>query len=185
MRYIAKVRFMGPYTIDFLNLDGYLFNTLQGSLKGLRRERPGLTPVRVELVKNVPTHAERLKIPADLGTQMVTLTQRLEQVRELRVWAKALADAAKSTEVLIEDEREGLVKTVVTALRNTSNIEDSGILGHFQETLRYFGQVAQEAARTRAQNAAAAAEAEAAEAAEAAEEEAEVEETEAPALPDT
>lgn len=180
MRSTAKISFMGPYAIDFTNLDGYLFNTLKGGTKGLRRERPGLVPVRIELVKNVPTHAAKLKIPADLGTQMVTLTLRLEQVRELKVWAQALADAAKSTEVLIEDEREGLVKTVVTALRNTSNVEDAGILGHFQETLGYFGQVAQEAARTRAQNAAAAAEAEAAE-----EEEAEVDETEAPEPADT
>lgn len=177
MRSIGKIRFMGPYAIDFLNLDGYLFNTLKGALKGLRRERPGIVPVRVELVKNVPTHAVALKIPADLGTQMVTLTLRLEQVRELKVWATALAAAAKSTEVLIEDEREGLVKTVVEALRNSSNVEDAGILAHFPETLRYFGQVAQEAAKTRAQNAAAAAEAE--------EEEAEVDETEAPAPPDT
>lgn len=57
--------------------------------------------------------------------------------------------------MLLEDQREGLVKMVVDAVRTSTGLENQGLVVAFQNTIRYYGQLGAQAAKARAKNKAA------------------------------
>lgn len=162
MRPMIMGRFIGPFVYDIQPLDGVLVITPAKALWGLSRQKEGWEDVQTEIVDHVADYAVKLMVAPDLGTQVQTLTGQLEQVRDLKAWAADLLRAATSTEVVLEDRREALVKVLVTAVRTTANREDPGLMAAFEKTLRYYGQHGKRAANTRAKNAAAKAAAKAA-----------------------
>lgn len=156
MRDIAKGKFMGPFIMNIQSMEGILVHAVKGALRGLRREKEGWFEARVELLENLQKYAPTLRISSDVRTEILTLSQQLDEVRELQIWAESLADAAKATKVLLEDQREGLVKMVVDAVRTSTGLENQGLVVAFQNTIRYYGQLGAQAAKARAKNKAAA-----------------------------
>lgn len=153
--------FEGPYLIDFQNLSGFLYEVAEGGLQGLRREKTGWDKVNHELTTKLPTHADALRVAPDLGTQLTTLNTRIGEVRALKVVFSKVFEVLKETEVVLEDEREGIVGLVVDSARKAAKRKDPGLMVVFEETIRYHGQIGKRAAQSRRKNEAAAEEAEA------------------------
>ena len=166
--------YAGSLAVDFQHLDGVLVDLPEGGTRGLRREKNDWDRVDLELATRLPLHAGTLRIAPDLGTQVSSLNERLEQVRAFKVAVDKLAEVAMETEAFLEDEREAVVGLVVDAVRKAAKRTDPTMMTAFEDTVRYHGQVAKRAVKTRRRNEEAAAQEAAAE--EAAAEEAAAEE---------
>lgn len=159
MRLTVIKRHEGPYALNYQTLELVLCEVEGGGTRGLRREKEGWSEAEAELLLKVPTHADALNVSADLATKITTLTQRLAEVRALKVQAQKLASVAAQTEVILEDEREGLVKLVADAARKTSARKNPELKVAFEKTISYHGQRGKKAAKTRQKNEEAAAQA--------------------------
>jgi len=151
--------FEGPFTLDFQNLNGVLIDAADGATQRRRREKEDWEKASHELTSRLPIYAADLRVTADLGDQIATLNERLAAVRALKVQAEKLVEVLGETEVVLEDDREGLVGLVVDSARKAKRT-NPGLMVAFQETIRYYGQVGKRAARSRLKNQEAAAEAE-------------------------
>lgn len=143
----------GDHVINLQHLQGHVIDAAKGATRGLRRQKPGIAGVLVELSVNIPAHAETLGLPADTYTQIETTTERLEQVRAARTLIAKWAEVLEETEIFLEDEREGQIGHVVNAVRGASRRKDPSVVASFEETIRYHGQIATRAAKTRRKNA--------------------------------
>lgn len=145
----AYVQFNGPLSLDFTPLEGTVINAISGVTRGVRREKEGIEKVLAELQQNLPIHAAVLGIAPDVHTRTATLTEKLAKVRAARVLTETLTRALSETEVMLEDEREGEIALVVDAVRRTAVRKDPAIAASFDETIRYHGQIATRAYKTR------------------------------------
>jgi hypothetical protein len=64
-----------------------------------------------------------------------------------------MAEVLEETEAYLEDEREGEIGLIVSAVRGAARRKDSTVLTAFEETARYHGQIALRAHKTRRKNA--------------------------------
>ena len=135
------------------HLQGHVIDAAKGATRGLRRQKPGIAPVLTQLSTNIPAFAETLGLPADTHTQINTVTERLEQVRAARTLIAKWAEVSRRPRIFLEDEREGQIGLVVNAVRGASRRKDPGVVASFEETIRYHGQIATRAAKTRRKNA--------------------------------
>jgi hypothetical protein len=131
-----------------------------GGTRGLRREKEGFEKADKELEQNLPVHAAMLGVDPGTYGRVATLTQQIGDVRKVRVIVGKLLEVLDETEVYLEDEREGVLGNIVNAVRNAAKRKDPSVTAAFEETIRYHGQVATRAAKTRRKNAEAAEETE-------------------------
>jgi hypothetical protein len=143
--------FEGPFVLDYQNLSGVLIDAADGATLGRRREKNDWEKANLELTSRLPIHAAALRVAPDLGDQITTLNDRIAQVRALKVQAEKLVEVLGETEVVLEDEREGLVGLVVDSARKAKR-NDPGLMVAFQEAIRYHGQLGKRAAKTRWKN---------------------------------
>jgi len=151
--------FEGPFVLDYQNLSGVLVDAADGALQGRRREKEDWEKAKLELTSRLPIYAAALRVAPDLGDQIAALNDRIAEVRALKVQAEKLVEVLGETEVVLEDDREGLVGLVVESARKAKR-NDPGLMVAFQETIRYHGQIGRRSAKTRWKNQEAAAEAE-------------------------
>ena len=150
--------FNGPFIVDCQSLNGILIDAASGATRGCRREKEDWDKANHEMLTRLPIHAAALRLAPDLDTQLAALNTRIAEVRALKLAAAKLVEVAEETEVVLEDEREGIVSLVVEAARKAAKRTDPGLMVSFEETIRYHGQLGRRAAQTRRKNARAAAE---------------------------
>ncbi|AKT38725.1 hypothetical protein [Chondromyces crocatus] len=145
--------YKGALVLDIQHLSNVVVDVVPGATRGLRREKEGWARVDKELSTNVPFQAELLGVAPDIYARVERLTEQLGSVREAQLFVSKLAQVLDETEIVLEDEREGVVATVVDAARRTAKRKDPTVLAAFEQTIRYHGQVALRAAKTRRRNA--------------------------------
>jgi hypothetical protein len=144
--------FQGPFQYDFNYLSGIIIQAVNGATRGLRRQKPGIEKVLNELQQNLSSQASILSVPTDMYTNITSITDKLTKVREARVLVSKLAEVLAETEAFLEDEREGEIGNVVIAVRRAAVRKNPAVVALFEETIRYHGQLALRAHKTRRKN---------------------------------
>lgn len=140
--------FTGPLTVDLQHLDGIVVDAAEGAMRGARREKEGVDKTLKELDGSIPKHSSAIGLAPDVLTRIQTATERLASVRAARIIVGKLVEVLEETQICLEDEREGDIGLVVGAVRRTGTREP-GVLVHFEETIRYHGQIGVRAAKAR------------------------------------
>lgn len=141
--------FHGSLILNLQHLEGIVIDAIAGATRGLRRQKQGIEKVLHELQHNIQSHASTLGIAPDAYDRIANLTDQLTKIREARVHVSKLDEVLMETEAFLEDEREGQIGLVVEAARRAAIRRDPTIVALFEETIRYYGQIALRAHKTR------------------------------------
>jgi hypothetical protein len=145
--------FKGNLNPDLTHLNGIAVDLGHGTMRGLRREKHGIQKVLSEIQQGIPVHAATLGVASDIHDRISVLTDKLEKVRQARVEIDKLSEVLEETAAYLEDEREGEIGLIVSAVRAAARRKDPAVLTVFEETTRYHGQIAARAHKTRRKNA--------------------------------
>ena len=145
--------YKGPFTLDLTDLTDTLVDAIPGTTRGLRREKDNIAPALSEIQKGIPLHAATLGVAPDLHERIAAQTTNLEKVRAARVLVTKLGEILDETEIILEDEREGDIGTIVKASRDAARRKDPAVLAAFEQTILYHGQNAARGQATRRKNA--------------------------------
>jgi hypothetical protein len=140
--------YTGPLTIDLQHLEGVVVDMADGATRGLRREKEGVEGTIKELGISVPAHGAAIGVATEVLGRIMTATERLAELRAAKLTLAKMLEVVEETEVCLEDEREGDIGLVVGSVRRVGG-RDPGVLVHFEQTIRYHGQIALRAAKTR------------------------------------
>lgn len=144
--------YQGDLVVDLQPLKGVLLDAVHGATRGLRREKPGIEKALSEIKQNIPAHAEILGVTPNICEHAAALTERIALIRKMRVQIDKLAEVLAETEAFTEDELEGDIGLIVNAVRRASIRKDPTIVALFEETIRYHGQHALRAHKSRLKN---------------------------------
>jgi hypothetical protein len=144
--------FQGDVVIDLQPIKPVLIDAVPGATRGLRREKSGIEKALSEIKQNIPPSADLLGVSPAIGERAAVLTERLALIREARARVDKLAEVLAETEAFIEDEREGEIGHIVSSVRRAAIRKDPAVVALFEETIRYHGQIAMRAHKTRLKN---------------------------------
>jgi len=153
--------YTGPLTFDLTAIALLLVDLAPGALRGLRREQPGIEGVISELEAGVPKLGAKAGISSDVYAEFEKKQIVIAQIREARLIFDKAAEVLAESEAYYEDQREIDITLMASAVRTAARRRDESLRAAFEKTLKYYGQIAAKAARTRRKNAKAEAEAEA------------------------
>jgi hypothetical protein len=144
--------FQGDVVIDLQPLKPILIDAIPGATRGLRREKPGIEKALGEIKQNIPTSAGLLGVAPSISDRATDLTEKIASIREARARVDKLAEILAETEAFLEDEREDEIGHIVSSVRRASTRKDPAVVALFEETIRYHGQLAARAHKTRLKN---------------------------------
>ncbi|HZF47589.1 MAG TPA: hypothetical protein VE093_03005 [Polyangiaceae bacterium] len=142
----------GDLAPDLQPLKGILIDALSGATRGLRREKPDIEKALFEIDQNIPGSASILGIAPSVRDHIADLTEKLALIREARARIKKLAEVLAETEAFVEDERENEIGHIVSSVRRAAIRKNPAVTSLFEQTIRYHGQIAARAHKTRRKN---------------------------------
>jgi hypothetical protein len=148
-------RYTGALTIDITSLKDDIIDLKPGAMQRLRREKPGIESVLSELASTKSKH-EDAGISATVYGRILTRTQKLEVIREKSAIVAKMAEVLLESEVWLEHDRENDISLLVDSVKSTEHRTGSPVTALFEDTIKYNGQFAEKAAKTRKKNALAA-----------------------------
>ncbi|MCC6551702.1 MAG: hypothetical protein IT372_01610 [Polyangiaceae bacterium] len=140
--------YTGSLNINLQHLDGVIIDAEDGATKGWAREKPGFDAAKKEMDGSLPAHAATIGVAPEVMARIQATTDRLSEVRQARIAVAKQLEVLEETEAFLEDKREADIGVVVGAVRRVGK-RNRGLLIHFEETMRYHGQIGVRAAKTR------------------------------------
>jgi hypothetical protein len=145
--------YIGPLNPDLLPIASILVDLTPDQNRSMRSEQEGIDQVIEELKQNVVSVLGKATIPTDVYAHFSACTDNLTKIREARLVIDKLAEVLKESEAYYEHEREADISMIAAAVRSAARLKDSSIRALFEKTLKYNGQIAEKAAKTRRKNA--------------------------------
>lgn len=141
--------FDGSHVLDLTGLEGALIQ-IGGDRRGMRTELEGFDKASFDLTSSTAHNRAEAGVPPDVYDDFLEHGRRLALIRE------KLATAARQLEVLVESEafyedaQQNDVSIIVKALRARAKYRrDAAPLNHFENLLKYHGQIGHKSARTK------------------------------------
>jgi len=153
--------YTGSHELSLAMLAGRLVDLGQGSLRGLRVDLEGFETVIQELKQSVPHYGKDAGVPQDVYEHFVECNDTIAQIDKVLPLAKKLVEVLIETRALLVDARQNDISLIVDVVRGRARrLGKPEILAAFEKTIRYSGQLAIKAMKTRRRNAHAEADAE-------------------------
>jgi hypothetical protein len=154
MSTVTGVPYAGPLDISLHNVKGHLIDLPKNATQRLRTEQDGIDAVITELAKSVPIHGDDAGITSKLYQSFVDDTAVIETLSTHEEDLEKALEVVRETKAKKTHNRENTISQMVDSVKSTAHrTGNKGILGPFEETIRYNAQVAEKAAQTRRKNA--------------------------------
>lgn len=140
--------YTGPAVLELTDVMPILADIPKGSLSALRREKDGIAEVLHELSMAVPAFGEVAGVASNYA-EIVESTSRIEKLRVLRSRLAKALEVVDESEAVEEHKRETSIACIVDIVRSTARRKDASIAAPFEKTLKYHGQFADKAWKTR------------------------------------
>lgn len=150
----AKTAYTGELVVDVTPLKDHLIDYGPQGLVGLKHEKPGIDDVMRELDQAKNGALAALGIALDVVTRIETRTTVLKEVRSKKALAQKLFEVLAESEADLENAREGDIALIARSAQTATQHIDGGTAANFEQTLKYYSQIADKAAATRKKNAA-------------------------------
>ena len=148
----AKVQsYDGVMSIDLTPMQGFIVDLKPGWMVGKRRHQPGLEGVEGELAKN-SGKLEEIGVALAVYTRFVENKAKLVEVRAAKETLAKMLEVVTETEAWLEDSREADIATIANAAKQTAKRVDGSVAALFEKTVKYHGEIATRAAKTRRKN---------------------------------
>jgi dsDNA-binding SOS-regulon protein len=148
--------YTGALSLDLTPVASLLIDLPPGTLRGMRRQQPGMNDVIAELAEAIASSGAAAGVPADAYQRFLDSTDKLERVRKQSMLLRKLSEIITETEATFEHEREQALSQVVDAVKSTAKrTGNKAVAAPFERSIRYTQQTAIKAAKTRKRNAAA------------------------------
>lgn len=141
--------FDGSHILDLTDLEGALVH-IGGDRRGMRTELEGFDKATFDLTSSTAQNREAAGVPPDVYDDFLEHGRRLSLIRE------KLETAARQLEVLVESEafyadaQQNDISIIVKAMRARAKYRrDAAPLNHFENLLKYNGQIGHKSARTK------------------------------------
>jgi Tfp pilus assembly major pilin PilA len=154
MSNVMGVAYAGPLEISLQDVKDHLTDLPKNATQRLRAEQDGIADVITELTQSVAIHGDDAGIASKVYQSFVDDTAIIEKLSaHENVLEKAL-EVVRETKAKKMHDRENSISQMVDAAKSTAQrTGNKGILGPFENTLRYNSQIAEKAAQTRRKNA--------------------------------
>jgi hypothetical protein len=147
--------YTGPLSFDLTPVASLLVDLPPGTLRGMRRQQPGIADVISELAEAVAGSGAEAGIPADAYKRFLDSTDKINRVRQQGALLLKMAEIITETEASYEHQREQAISQMVDSVRSTAKRnKNKAVLAPFERSIRYTQQAAEKAVKTRRKNAA-------------------------------
>jgi hypothetical protein len=154
MATVQGAEYSGPTIIDLSNVKSVLVDLAAGAMKGMRTEQEGLPLVLKELGESTAKQRQVANIPEHVYQRIIDATVTVKDLRDhVATLTKAL-EVCKETLVKKVNDREDDLGMVAKAAKETAEkMRAPAIAAPFEQTIKYNGQIAEKAVKTRRKNA--------------------------------
>jgi len=146
--------YKGPLELSLVTLVGRLLDLGERGLRGLRVDLEGFEEAKHELAMSIPQHGKGAGVPQDVYEHFLECNETVDLIDELLPIAEKMVEVLRETRAVKVDGRQNDISLIVDAVRGRAQRrKDKTILEPFEKTIRYSGQLATKAMKTRRKNA--------------------------------
>jgi hypothetical protein len=147
------IPYAGPLQLSLDDCKDDLIDLPPNAMMHMRKVKPGIEAVVIELQNTLPNHGEAAGIVAGVHQRFTDETTLINKLRGHEIALEKALEVVRETRAKKEHERENTVAQIVDTVRSTAlRTGDSSVLASFEKTIEYNTQTAMKAAQTRRKN---------------------------------
>ena len=138
--------YTGPLSFDLTAIAPILIDQPPGTLRGMRRDQPGIDDVIHELAGAVKSNGTEAGVAGHAYQRFLDSTEKLTKLRLNSAALLKMAEVLVETEATYENEREQALSQTVDAVKSTAKrSKNPAILAPFEKSIRYTQQASTKA----------------------------------------
>jgi hypothetical protein len=143
----------GPFILNLEGVASSLLDLEDGALRGLLAKQDGLAGVLEEMARSVPAHGEEAGVSPRVYARIIESSNMIDTLARHERDIEKLLEVVRETRRKGEHDREHDIGLIADVVKSTAQrTGDTALLAAFEQTIRYRGQAAAKAARTRRKN---------------------------------